>query len=72
MVRAGNKLVYNPNDVFELYYLSNDPWEMRNLADAPIYSGIRLELEAELLHLMHDLNDPLQMLAVNTRAWDVK
>lgn len=64
MVRRGaHKLVYNANDVTELYDLEADPHEMRNLALQPEWSDLRLDLEAELLALMRESNDPLTRFA---------
>jgi arylsulfatase A-like enzyme len=60
------KLIYNPNDVRELYDLERDPAELHNLASEPGHSGLRRELEARLLELMHDTDDPLRLWAVNT------
>ena len=66
MIRRGDwKLVYNPNDVRELYDLADDPWEMRNLADEPEHRATRLDLEAHLLELMYDNDDSLRLWARN-------
>lgn len=59
------KLVYNPNDVRELYDLEDDPFELRNLALLPEYREVRRELEDALLLIMQETEDPLRQWAVN-------
>lgn len=67
MIRHGRyKLVYNPNDLRELYDLEADPAELRNLAYEPDYAEVRRELEVRLLELLHDTEDTLRLWAVNT------
>jgi len=43
---------------FELYALKNDPWELHNLADDPVFAGVKKELLKELNHwrenVIHD------------------
>ena len=53
------KLVYNPNDVRELYDLDNDPHELRNLAYEPDCAELRQDLEGHLVELMEESADPL-------------
>ena len=66
MVRWKNfKLVYNPNDLRELYDLEADPAEMNNLAYDATYAEVRCEIELVLLGLMHESGDPLAEWAVN-------
>lgn len=60
------KLVYNPNDLRELYDLEADPAELQNLAYRPEYAQLRVDLEANLLELMHDSGDTLRLWATNT------
>lgn len=67
MIRQGDfKLVYNPNDLRELYDLATDPYEMHNLAYEPTRAQLRRDLEAELLEQMHATGDPLRLWATNT------
>jgi arylsulfatase A-like enzyme len=67
MLRWGRyKLVYNPNDVRELYDLDADPWELANLALDPSHDALRRDLEARLLELMQETDDSLRYWAVNT------
>ena len=67
MLRHGRyKLVYNPNDLRELYDLTADPAELHNLAYEPHLSDVRIELEGMLLDLLHETDDPLAPWAVNT------
>jgi N-sulfoglucosamine sulfohydrolase len=50
------------NDVrppIELYDLQADPWEQRNLADAPELASIQADLRQRLLRWMADTDDPL-------------
>jgi arylsulfatase A-like enzyme len=69
MVRWENyKLIYNPNDITELYDLTEDPWELHNLAEEASYASLRRDLEARLLELMHETDDSLRLWAVNTLA----
>ncbi len=64
ILRGPHKLVYNPNDVTELYDLSSDPFELHNLAlDGPAAGGVRRELEQELLGLMRATRDGLAEFA---------
>ncbi len=42
------KLVINPPDVNELYDLQEDPFELRNVYDAPGYAAVRQELTQRL------------------------
>ncbi len=66
MIRRDNyKLVFNSNDVRELYDLDADPAEMTNLAYDPAYLDLRKDLEANLLELMHDSEDSLRAFVVN-------
>nr|WP_145156403.1 sulfatase-like hydrolase/transferase [Paenibacillus terrae] len=45
MVRTERyKFVYHPTDVDELYDLSVDPYELKNMADAPEYASVKKEL----------------------------
>ncbi|MGH2556336.1 MAG: sulfatase/phosphatase domain-containing protein [Actinomycetota bacterium] len=62
------KLVYNPNDVRELYDLEADPFELHNLSSAPEYRELRRALEGDLLQIMHETEDPLRQWAVNVLA----
>lgn len=49
MIRtATHKLVVNPPDVDELYDLENDPLELVNQIDNPLYDGVRRRLYAQL------------------------
>ena len=67
MLRRGDhKLVYNPNDVTELYDLAADPAELHNLAGQPDCADLQRDLEANLLEVMHDTGDTLRLWAVNT------
>ncbi|MBO0727795.1 MAG: sulfatase-like hydrolase/transferase [Acidimicrobiaceae bacterium] len=64
MVRRGShKLVYNPNDVSELYDLAVDPHELHNLAGHPECSTMQRELEQELLAMMRETGDGLAEFA---------
>lgn len=60
------KLIYNPNDVRELYDLVADPYELENLATSPAHAGLRADLEAELYLQMLATDDPLRAWAGNT------
>ena len=42
----------------ELYDLTKDPWELKNLADDPAYSSIKKELLAKLMDWRKSVNDP--------------
>jgi arylsulfatase A-like enzyme len=67
MIRRGSyKLVFNPNDVRELYDLSTDPAELHNLADDPAFEDLRHDLEAHLLELMEATQDPLLRMSINS------
>lgn len=67
MLRHGRfKLIYNANDIRELYDLEADPYELNNLAFDPGYAELRSELEVRLLELMHEFDDPHRLWAVNT------
>lgn len=59
------KLVYNPNDVSELYDLDEDPFELHNVALVPQYREVRRELEGILVQIMEETDDPLRQWAVN-------
>jgi arylsulfatase A-like enzyme len=64
MVRRGtDKLVYNPNDLCELYDLASDPHELRNRAYDDEMKEHRIDLEAELLELMRATGDGLAEFA---------
>ena len=66
MIRRGShKLVYNPNDLRELYDLSTDPAELHNLAYDQAHLTLRLDLEANLLELMDETADPLLRMSTN-------
>jgi arylsulfatase A-like enzyme len=54
------KLVYYPHDVDELYDEQTDPWELRNLAEAPEYQRLHDELQARLERRMAVAGDPLR------------
>lgn len=67
MIRRGpHKLVFNPNDVRELYDLSSDPAELHNLAYDPAFAELRQDLEGNLLELMEESGDPLLRMSVNS------
>jgi arylsulfatase A-like enzyme len=67
MIRRGpHKLVYNPNDLRELYDLAADPHELHNLAYDGTLSGLRAGLENELLELMRGSGDGLAEFASTT------
>lgn len=67
MLRSGDhKLIYNPNDVRELYNLAEDPHEMHNLAYQNECQQLRRDLEAELYEAMVATDDPLRLWARNT------
>jgi arylsulfatase A-like enzyme len=66
MLRWGeHKLVYNPNDVNELYDLASDPHEMRNRASDtdPGTVALRAALGREMLALMRARGDGLAEFA---------
>jgi len=66
MLRWGHhKLVYNPNDVNELYDLGSDPHEMRNRAadSDPAAVTLRRELGREMLAVMRASGDGLAEFA---------
>lgn len=42
----------------ELYDLSNDPHYMNNVASDPAYATVRAELEARLMKVLHEHDDP--------------
>lgn len=60
------KLVYNPNDLRELYDLEADPAELHNLAYDSDHLNLRLDLEAHLLEVMNETEDSLRLWAANT------
>ena len=60
MVRTRtHKLVYNRSDIGELYDLTRDPWEMRNLIDLPETRSIQDELLERMRAHMAALEDPI-------------
>lgn len=61
--RDHHKLVYNPNDVVELYDLADDPHELRNLGVEESADDIRVDLEHELLAVMRSTGDGLAEFA---------
>ena len=52
-----HKYVANKGQMDELYDLQGDPYEMRNLMDAPEYSDILSDLKARLLEWQHRTKD---------------
>jgi arylsulfatase A-like enzyme len=60
MVRTNEyKLVYNSPDRNELYDLSRDPHELRNLIDHPEYRSVRADLAERLASWMRETDDVL-------------
>ena len=53
------KYVWNLTDVDELYDLTNDPWELRNLAGEADHQDRLRALRAALARELEDLGDPL-------------
>ena len=60
MIRTGNfkYSVYRRNNIRELFDLSKDPGETKNLAKKPAYKAKRRELEQQLKTWMKQTNDP--------------
>ena len=54
-----HKLVYNSNTIGELYDLVDDPWEMRNLINAPEARGVKRALLDQMREQMVRLDDPM-------------
>ena len=54
------KYCYDPCDIDELYDRQNDPWEKKNLIDAPAYADIVKEMKARLLGWNDFSNDHIQ------------
>lgn len=60
MVRTDEyKYVFNSPDENELYDLSRDPDELRNLREHPEYQSVRADLEARLARWMRRTDDTL-------------
>jgi arylsulfatase len=49
-----------PNEEYELYDLRKDPREMKNVAEAPAYAGLRAELAARLREAQQREMTPIQ------------
>jgi hypothetical protein len=47
-----------PGDVDELYDLTRDPWELRNVAQKPENAGVISEMRSLLAGWMIDTEDP--------------
>ena len=52
----------------ELYDLKNDPHELKNLANAPDFADVKIELSRKLDRWIRENNDPFYSLAATTRA----
>jgi arylsulfatase A-like enzyme len=59
MVPANLSRVTLMHPLIELYDLSEDPWELNNVAEDPHYTDQRQELLARLHHWMLETKDPL-------------
>jgi arylsulfatase A-like enzyme len=57
VVGSHYKYVHYPYDTGELYDLSSDPWEMRNLVEDPGQKQVALHLAAQLRRLMEEASD---------------
>lgn len=53
------KYVYNPSAFDELYDLTGDPGELRNLVDEPSSAATLVEMREQLHERMQAINDPL-------------
>jgi len=61
MVRTEEyKFIYNGPDRNELYDLTADPHELRNLADHPAYADVQREMEGRLVDWMDEVDDSLR------------
>jgi arylsulfatase A-like enzyme len=54
-----HKLVYSRSDIGELYDLSDDPWEMRNLIDLPETRALQTAMMDRMREHMVRLDDPI-------------
>lgn len=69
MVRTDRwKYTYCPADRDELFDLTRDPDELRNLADDPAHASVRAELRERLLRWMLDTGD-VSPLEQDPRGW---
>lgn len=61
MVRRDNfKLIHYPGvDVYEMYDLTNDPHEVKDLSQSSEHSQKLMDLKADLQHIMQDMDDPI-------------
>ena len=60
MLQVGDqKLVYNTNDVFELYDHASDPHELVNLADSPDHQELLMTLRRQMVAEMERIGDHL-------------
>lgn len=50
------RYMHRPSE--ELYDTANDPYELRNLADAKEFAGVKQRLQAELRRWLHQQGDP--------------
>jgi arylsulfatase A-like enzyme len=63
------KLAINMFDTDELYDLATDPYEMRNLIDAPEHAAARDGLHDALLEEMDRIRDPFRSFRWGDRPW---
>jgi arylsulfatase A-like enzyme len=61
------KYVLNPCDVDELYDLTTDPGELRNLAEDPAGAGLLRQMRSRMLERMRSTGDPLLKFFVAER-----
>ena len=64
-----HKLVINLHDLDELYDLSGDPYELRNLIDDQDSAAVRNRLHDAILNEMDRVRDPLRGIAWANRPW---
>jgi uncharacterized sulfatase len=69
VIDAGFKLVINLMTTDELYDVTEDPAEIRNLIDSPAHEEVRTRLHDLILDWMHETRDPFRGYYWSRRSW---